>query len=40
MGVGWEEAQGRNTCILQLIHVLWQKGTQHCKAIIPQLNIF
>lgn len=38
--VGWEEAQGGNTCILQLIHVLWQKRTQHCKAIYPPIKYF
>ena len=42
--VGWVggrlKSKGMNV-YLWLIHiVMWQKPTQHCKAIILQLNIF
>ena len=38
---GWREVQeGRNICIPMADSVdVWQKPTQHCKAIILQLKI-
>ena len=38
---GGREVQGEKTCVyLWLVHAdIWQKPTQHCKAIILQLNI-
>ena len=41
-GEGRGEVQEEGTYVyLWLIHtVVWQKSTQYCKAVIPQLNIF
>ena len=37
--MGWEGGSGRRRHVyMWLIHVLWQKPTQYCKAIIPQWN--
>ena len=37
---GWEGQEGGDIAYLTLIHVVvWQKPTQHCKAIILQLKI-
>ena len=36
---GWEGGARGDVCILWLIHiVVWQKSTQHCKAIILQIT--
>ena len=36
-GKGGQE--GGDICIIMVICVVWQKLTQHCKSIFPQLKI-
>ena len=38
VGSGREGQEGGDRCILWLLHVVWQKPTQHCKALIFQLK--
>ena len=39
LGVGWRLKREGAYVYLWLIHFVWQKKTQHCKAIILQLKI-
>ena len=40
MGRAGEAQVEVSICTLRLIQIVWQKPTQHCKAVILQLNIF